>query len=203
MIYLGSSETLLAEFKLCMEKEFKMTDLGMLQYFLGLEVKQVEDGIFVSQRKYARDLLSRFAMYNCKDATTSMNTNEKSQLADGTEVAKPTLYKSLIGGLNYLTRTCPDITFSVSVMSRFMHNLTKQHFGAAKRVLRYIAGTVDFGIWYFTNSDLKLFGYSDSGWAACTDDRRSTSGHVFGLSSRVISWSSKKQDEVALSSSKA
>ena len=178
-----------------------MTDLGMLQYFLGLEVKQVEDGIFVSQRKYARDFLSRFEMYNCKDVTTPMNTNEKLQLADGTEVAKPSLYKSLIGGLNYLTHTRPDTIFSVSVMSRFMHNLTKQHFGAAKRVLRCIAGTVDFGIWYSSNSDLKLFGYNDSDRAGRTNDRRSTSGHVFGLSSGAISWSSKKLDEVALSSS--
>ena len=99
-------------------------------------MKQVEDGIFVSQRKYARDLLFRFGMYNCKAAATPMNTNEKLQLGDGTGVAEPSLYRSLIGGLNYLTHTRPDIMFSVSVLSRFMHNLTKQHFGAAKRVLR-------------------------------------------------------------------
>ena len=203
MIYLGSSESLVDEFKLCMEKEFEMTDLGKLQFFLGLEVKQGEDGIFVSQRKYARDLLFKFGMYNCKAAATPMNTNEKLQLADGTGAAEPSLYRSLIGGLNYLTHTRPDIMFSVSVLSRFMHNPTKQHLGAAKRVLRYIAGTTDLGIWYSSNSNFKLFGYCDSDWAGCVDDRKSTSGHVFCMGSGAISWSSKKQEVVALSSSEA
>lgn len=142
-------------------------------------------------------------MHNCKVVATPMNTNEKLQLEDGTEAVDPSSYRSLIGGLNYWTHTHPDIMFSLSVVSRFMPNPTKQHLGAANRVLRYIAGTVNFGIWCSKKSDFNLVGYSDSDWAGCTDDRRSTSGHVFSLGSGAISWSSKKQEVLALSSSEA
>lgn len=121
MIYMGSCETLVAEFKLCMMKEFEMSDLGILQYFLGLQVKQVENGIFISQMKYAKDLLFKFGMHNCKVAVTPMNANEKFQLEDGTDLADPSHYISLIGGLNYLTHTRPDIMFSVNMLSRYMH----------------------------------------------------------------------------------
>lgn len=135
MIYLGSSETLIAEFKSCMMGEFEMSDLGKLQYFLGLEVNQVEDGIFLSQRKYAKNILYRFYMHNCKEAATPMNVNEKLQLEDGTGVVDPSYYGSLIGRLNYLTHTRPDIMYLVSVLSRYMHSPTRQHLGAAERVL--------------------------------------------------------------------
>lgn len=186
-----------------MQKEFEMSDLGSLQYFLGLEVKQAKDGIFCSQKKYAKDLLLRFGMHNCKVATTPMNTNEKLQLEDGTEPTHPSYYRSLIGGLNYLTHTRPDIMYSVSVLSRYMHSPTMQHLGAAKRVLRYIAGTSEFGLWYSSTASYNLVGFSDSDWASSVDDRKSTSGYAFNLGSAAISWRSKKQDVVALSSSEA
>ncbi|XP_070034502.1 secreted RxLR effector protein 161-like [Nicotiana tomentosiformis] len=93
--------------------------------------------------------------------------------------------------------------FSVSVLSRYIHSPTKQNLGAAKRVLRYVAGTVDFGIWYSKDTDFSLNGYSDSDWARSIDDRKSTSGNVFSLGSGAISWCSKKQDVVALSSAEA
>lgn len=203
MIYLGSSQKLIEEFKSSMTKEFEMTDLGKLQYFLGLEVIQAKDGVFISQKKYAKDLLHRFHMHNAKPAATPMNTSEKLRHEDGTEAADASYYRSLVGGLNYLTHTRPDIMHSVSVLSRYMHSPTMQHLGAAKRVLRYIGGTIEHGIWYAQSAECKLFGFSDSDWAGCLDDRRSTSGHTFILGSGAISWSSKKQDIVALSSSEA
>ncbi|RVW26239.1 Retrovirus-related Pol polyprotein from transposon TNT 1-94 [Vitis vinifera] len=123
----------------CMKKKFEMSDLGLLHFFLGLEVKQVEDGVFVSQRKYAVDLLKKFNMLNCKVVATLMNSNEKLQAEDGTERADARRFKSLVGGLIYLTHTRPDIAFAVGVISRFMHCPSKQHLGAAKRLLRYIA----------------------------------------------------------------
>ena len=135
MIYMGSSSYLINEFKACMKKKFEMTDLGDLQYFLGLEVKQLKDGIFVSQRKYAADLLKRFNTLNCKVATTLMNLNEKLQIDDGTEQANERYFRSLVGGLIYSTHTQPDIAFSVGVISRFMHGPSKHHLGAGKRVL--------------------------------------------------------------------
>ena len=132
-----------------------------------------------------------------------MITNEKLQVEDGTEAVNPSLYRSIIGGLNYLTHTRPDIMYSVNVLSRFMHKPTRLHLGAAKRVLRYVAGTVDFGLWYSKSTNGTMYGYSDSDWGGCVDNRKSTSGQVFYLGSTAVSWSSKKQDVVALSSSEA
>ncbi|KAJ8899855.1 hypothetical protein K2173_019558 [Erythroxylum novogranatense] len=160
-----------------MKRKFEMTDLGLLHYFLGLEIQQSEDGIFISQKKYATDLLERFNMLNCKVAATPMNVNEILKLEDGTATADARAFRSLVGGLIYLTHTRPDISFSV--------------------------GTVDFGIWYTHVSKFKLIGFTDSDWAGSLDDRKSTSGSVFSLGSGAISWSSKKQATTALSSSEA
>ena len=203
MIYMGSSSSLIDEFQVCMKKEFEMTDLGLLNYFLGIEVKQVEAGVFISQRKYAMDLLKRFNMMNCKTVPTPMNTNEKLQVDDGTGWVDEKLFRSMVGGLIYLTHTRPDIALSVGIVSRFMHSPSKHHFGAAKRIIRYVAGTVDLGIWYYHVSSFKLIGFTDSDWAGCIEDRKSTSGYMFSLGSGAISWSSKKQATTALSSSEA
>lgn len=201
--WLSVSKSLVDDFKSCMMKKFEMTDLGMLRYFLDLEVTQEENGIFICQKKYAADLLKRFSMTNCEVAATPMNINEKLQREDGTERANPRLFRSLVGGLNYLTHSRPDISFSVSVVSRFLHSPTKQQFGAAKRILRYVAGTINFGIWYSSVPIFKLVGFTDSDWAGCLDDRKSTSGNVFSFGSGAVTWSSKKQETVALSSSEA
>ncbi|XP_061343987.1 secreted RxLR effector protein 161-like [Gastrolobium bilobum] len=156
-----------------------------------------------SQRKYATDLLKRFHMMGCKTTATPKNTNEKLLLNDGTEEANVQQYRSLVGGLIYLTHTRPDISYSVGVISRFMHTPTKHHYGAAKRILRYVAGTRDFGIWYKQVKQCNLVGYTDSDWEGCMEDRRSTAGYAFYFGSGVISWSSKQQATVALSSSEA
>ncbi|XP_074300477.1 secreted RxLR effector protein 161-like [Silene latifolia] len=134
-----------------------------------------------------------------------MNVNEKLQREDGTGPADGKLYRSIVGGLNYLTHTRPDIAFPVSVVSRYMHNPTKQHFGAAKRILRYVASSLNFGIWYTTvpEENFRLVGFTDSDLAGCLDDRKSTSGNIFSLGSGAITWSSKKQETIALSSSEA
>ncbi|KAF2317141.1 hypothetical protein GH714_012120 [Hevea brasiliensis] len=124
-------------------------------------------------------------------------------LEDGTEQANSRSFRSLVRGLIYLAHTRLDISFSIGVVSRFMSNPSKHHFGAAKRILCYIAGTLDYGICYSHVSDFKLYGYTDSDWASSLDDRKSTSGHVFSLGSGVITWSSKKQATPTLSSSEA
>jgi Reverse transcriptase (RNA-dependent DNA polymerase)/gag-polypeptide of LTR copia-type/Integrase core domain/GAG-pre-integrase domain/Domain of unknown function (DUF4219)/Zinc knuckle len=203
MIYMGSNQDLIEKFKESMKRKFEMTDLGVLKYFLGLEVTQDDEGIFVSQRKYAKDLLSKFNLGNCNAVSTPMNAKEKLIKEDGSPLADAAKYRSLVGGLIYLTHTRPDISFPVGVVSRFMHNPTRHHMGAAKRILRYIAGTVEFGLWYATDNTEKLTGYSDSDWAGCYEDMKSTSGYLFFLGSSPISWRSKKQPTVALSSTEA
>lgn len=203
IIYMGSSSSMIAEFKDSMMKSFEMTDLGLLHYFLGLEVYQSSGGIFISQRKFASDLLKKSGISECKVAPTPMNMNEKLQVEDGTGKEDGSFYRSLVGGLIYLTHTRPDIAFSVGVVSRFMHSPTKHHFGAAKRIMRYVAGTVEYGIWYSKKSECKLIGYTDSDWGGCVNDRKSTSGNVFCIGSGAVSWSSKKQATTALSTSEA
>ncbi|KAL0551706.1 hypothetical protein IC582_010795 [Cucumis melo] len=142
-------------------------------------------------------------MINCKPTTTPMNVNEKLQQNDGAEMANAQRFRSLVGGLIYLTHTHPDISYSIGVISRFMRRPSRDHFGIAKRVMRYIAGTIEYGIWYSKVSDFKLCGFTDSDWASSLDDRRSVSANVFTLGLGVITWSSKKQAIVALSSSEA
>lgn len=142
-------------------------------------------------------------MSDCETAVTPMNVNEKLQREDGTEAANARLFRILVGGLNYLTHTRPDIAFPISLVSRFLHNPTRQHLGAAKRILRYVAGTMDFGIWYSRTSSFRLVGFTDSDWAGSIDDRKSTSGGVFSLGSGAVTWSSKKQESIALSSSES
>ena len=160
IIYTSSSNSLLDKFKSQMMSEFEMSDMGLLHYFLDLEVYQVEDGIFISQRKYAKDIMSRFGMLNCKHAATPMNINEKLQHEDGAEMIDVRRFRSLVVGLIYLTHTRPDIAFPVGIISRFMQHPSKVHYGAAKRVLRYIAGTMEYGIWYSKSSNFKLYGFT-------------------------------------------
>ncbi|PKA47257.1 putative mitochondrial protein [Apostasia shenzhenica] len=155
-----------------MKHEFEMTDLGLLRHFLGLEIKQTSKGIFLSQEKYTSDLLEKFGMKNCNKVETPMNSSEKLQLEDETSLANSKYFRSLVGGLMYLIHTRPDLLFAVSMVSRFMHKPTKQHLGAAKRILRYIKGTSNYGIWYSQTTNIKLFGFCDSDWAGSLDDRK-------------------------------
>lgn len=129
MIYMGSCESIVAEFKSSMLRKFEMTDMGLLHYFLGLEVKQGVDGIFLYQRKFAEDLPKKFKLTGCTPACTPMNFNEKLLANDDTGAADAKLYRSMVGCLIYLSHTKPDITYSVGLVSRFMHKPTKHHFG--------------------------------------------------------------------------
>ncbi|XP_049360646.1 secreted RxLR effector protein 161-like [Solanum verrucosum] len=203
IIYTGSSSSLLEEFKSQMMNEFETSNMGLLHYFLGLQFHQTEEGIFLSQRKYARDLLNKFGMLNCKPVATPMNISEKLQQVNEEELTDAKRFRSLVGGLIYLTHTRPDIEYHVGVISRFMQQPLKVYYGAAKKVLRYIAGTLDFGIWYSKTDNFILCGYTNSDWASSLDDRRSVSANVFTLGSGVVTWSSKKQDTTSLSTSEA
>lgn len=189
---MGNSSEML-EFKSNMMKMFEMTDLGQPRYFLGLEVTQNENALFVSQRKYAEDLLKTANMLHCNSISTPLNSNEKLHLQDSSGNANPTRYKMLVGRLLYLTHTRLDIMHVVGIVSRYMQAPSNHHYGAMKRILRYISGTVGYGIQYDSNVNLKLMGYWDSDWGGLPDDRRSTARWVFMVGS-------KKQQITALSS---
>ena len=147
--------------------------------------------------------MSKFSMLNSKPAVTSMNINEKLQHEDGTEMTNVRRFRSLVDRLIYLTHTRPNSAFPIGIISRFMQHPSKVHYGATKRVLLYVVGTMEYEIWYSKSSNFKLYGFTDSGWAGSLDDKRSISANVFTLGSGVITWSSKKQATVALSTSKA
>jgi hypothetical protein len=135
-------------FKADMKKEFEMTDLGMMKYFLGIEVNQNENEIFISQSKYANDILKRFNMLKCKPAPTPTVIGLKLSKDDRGSNVDPTLFKRLVGSLMYLIATRPNIMYGVSLISRFMETPKDTHWKAGKIFLRYVSGTKNFGIKY-------------------------------------------------------
>eukprot|EP00253_Pinus_taeda_P025045 PITA_25045 len=199
----GNDDQLIKNFKSVMKEEFEMTDMGFLRYFLGIEVVQNEKGIFISQARYVDQVLSRFSMEECKAAITPTVMGLRLSREDSSKGFDPSLYKSIVGSLMYLTTTRPDIIYAVSLISRFMERPKEAHWQAAKRILRYVKGTKKFGILYNVSEHSDLVGYTDSDWAGSVDDRKSTSGYVFNMGSGAISWASKKQSIVALSTAEA
>jgi hypothetical protein len=135
--------------------------------------------------------------------TTPMITNWKKLHASESQLVDPTLYRRLIGSLMYLVNTRPDICFAVNTLSELMVEPRRVHWVATKHVLRYLCGTVDYGLDYQRGDGVRLVGYTDSDWAGCVSDRKSTSGCCFGLGSAFVSWFSQKQKSAALISSEA
>ena len=203
LLVTGSNAGFVNKFKAEMEQVFEMTDLGEMSYFLGMEVHQKQNEIFICQQKYAKEILKKFKMEECKSTSTPMNQKEKFCKEDGAEKVDEGLYRSMIGCLMYLTATRPDIMHVVSLLSRYMHCASEIHFQAAKRVIRYVKGTVDYGIKFSQVQSFNFHGFSDSDWAGCVDDMRSTSGYCFSFGSGVFSWSSRKQEVVAQSTAEA
>jgi hypothetical protein len=201
IIYTGNME--IDVFRSAMEKEFEMTNLGQMKYFLGLEIEQLKEGIFVCQQRYAHNVLTRFKMSNCKPAVTPIVPGTKLSKDDPSPTVNSTLYKQLVGSLMYLTSTRPDIMLSVSIISRFMETPTEAHWKAGKRILRYVAGTLQHGIYYSNSHGSQLIGYSDSDYAGSIDDRKSTTGYAFHIGTGLISWGSRKQSIISLSSAEA
>ena len=203
MIFTGNDDYLIENFKSVMKEEFEMTDMGLLRYFLGIEVDQNENGIFISQARYVNEVLGRFNMQECKAAITPTVMGLKLSKEDSSKDFDPSLYKSIVGSLMYLTATRPDIMFAVSLISRFMERPKEAHWKAAKRILRYVKGTKRFGILYTFSESSDLVGYTDSDWDGSVDDQKSTSGYLFHMGSGAISWASKKQPIVAFSTAEA
>lgn len=203
LLFCGDDEKMIHDFKIEMMKRYEMSDMGLLHHFLGMEIYQENDGVFICQRKYANNILKKFGMGDCNPTLIPLVVNEKMKKEDGEKKIDASIYRSMVGSLLYLCATRPDIMFASSMLSRFMNSPSQIHLGAAKRVLRYIKGTTNFGIKYVKGAQINLQGYCDSDWAGCLDDMKSTTGYSFSLGSSVFSWSSKKQESVAQSTAEA
>jgi len=179
-----------------------MSMMGELTYFLGQQVKQLKHGTFLNQSKYCFDLLKKFKMEDCKEAVTPIATNCFMDADEASQPVDSTKYRGLIGSLLYLTTSRPDIQFGVCLCARFQANPKESHFKAAKRILKYLKGT-NVGLWYPCDSNINLSGFSDSDYVGCKLDRKNTSGTCHLLGSSLISWNSKKQACVALSTAEA
>ncbi|CAM8890306.1 unnamed protein product [Rhodiola kirilowii] len=180
-----------------------MSDLGFVNYFLGIEVMQREQGFFICQRRFAEEVLKKFGMSGSKMVGTPIVPGSKLDRDNDGCLVDATHFKQLVGSLFYLTSTRPDMMYITGLLSRYMSRLTEMHFQVAKRALRYLKGTVNFGIMYKHGDGDKFWGFTDIDYAGDTEDNRSTSGYVFMLSSGAVSWSSKKQSVVALSTTEA
>jgi hypothetical protein len=186
-----------------MMQKFEMSMMGELTYFLGFQVKQQKDDTFISQTKYTQDLIKRFGMKDAKPTKTPMGTDGHLDLNKRGKSVDQKAYRSMIGSLLYLCASRPDIMLSVCMCARFQSDPKECHLVAVKRILRYLVSTPCFGIWYPKGSTFDLIGYSDSNYAGCKVDRKSTSGTCQFLGRSMVSWSSKKQTSVALSTADA
>jgi hypothetical protein len=193
LIVTGSDSKLLNHVKTSLKKKFEMTDLGFLHYFLGLQVLQTNEGIFLSQSKYDCDLVRHFHMDNCKPTPSPFQSGVNLSATCTSPKVDATLYCQLVGSLLYLNHTHPDLSFVVGLVARYMQTPHESHWKATQRILRYVRGTVQFEIHYSSGGTPLLVGFTDLDWADDPDDRKSTAGYVFSLGSGPVTWAYKKQ----------
>ncbi|XP_019058893.1 PREDICTED: uncharacterized protein LOC109116982 [Tarenaya hassleriana] len=186
-----------------MTDEFEMSIFGELNFFLGLQVKQTDDGMFISQRKYARSLVRIFELVGSKSAKTPMSTTTKLIRDEDGEDVDTKLYRGMIGSLLYLTASRPDLCLSVGICARYQAKPKKSHLQAVKRIIKYVKGTVEYDLHYTKDTSSELVGFCDADWGGHTDDRRSTSGGCFFLGNNMVAWHSKKQNSTSLSTTEA
>ncbi|WJZ89883.1 hypothetical protein VitviT2T_009069 [Vitis vinifera] len=183
--------------------EFEMKNLGGLKYFLGIEVARSRQGIFLSQRKYILDLLAKVGLLECKPADIPIVQNHKlGEYVDQVPADKQR-YQRLVGKLIYLSHTRPDIAYAVSVVSQFMHRPSEDHMDTVMRILRYLKSSPGKGLMFSKNGHLKVAGYTDADWAGNITDKKSTAGYFTFVGGNLVTWRSKKQKVVALSSAEA
>ncbi|GJZ37516.1 putative ribonuclease H-like domain-containing protein, partial [Tanacetum coccineum] len=191
------------EFEDLMQSEFEMSSMGELTFFLGLQVEQRSDGIFISQDKYVAEILRKFDLESVKTATTPYEPQKPKDKNGPDDDVNVHLYRSMIGSLMYLTASRPDIMFAVSTCSRFQVTPKTSNLLAVKRIFKYLKGQPKLGLWYPRDSPFELEAYTDSDYAGNHNDRKSTTGGCQFLGRRLISWQCKKQTIVATSSTEA
>jgi hypothetical protein len=186
-----------------MTDRFEMSMMGELKFFLGFQIKQLEDGTFLSQTKYKRDILKRFGMDNAKPIKTPMGINGHLDLDMAEKSMDQKVYHSIIGSLLYLCASRPNLMLSVCMCAIFQAAPKECHMRVVERIMRYLVLTPNLGLWYPKGSYFNLISYSNVVYARCNVDRKSTSKTYQFFSRSLVSWSSKKQNSVALSTAKA
>jgi hypothetical protein len=202
IVLTASTANLLQHTIIALQRKFAMKDLGGLHHFLGITAERRPQCLFLHQRQYAIDILERAGMSDCKPCSTPVDTQAKLSKDDGPLVADTTSYRSLTGALQYLTFSRPDIAYAVQQVCLYMHTPREPHLTALNRVLRYLRGSLDFGL-LRPSPTSELVVYTNADWGGCTDTRRSTSDYVVFLGANLVSWAAKRQPVVARSSAEA
>ncbi|XP_049393432.1 uncharacterized mitochondrial protein AtMg00810-like [Solanum stenotomum] len=203
IIITGIDSSLITSLQQQLKDSFHMKDLGTLTYFLGLEVHYNSLGVFLNQHKYTQDLIALAGLQESSSVNTPLELNLKYSHAKGDFLSDPTLYRQLVGILNYLTITRPDISFAFQQVSQFMQAPHHLHLVAIRRIIRYLLGTSTHGLFFPSGSKIQLNAFSDSDWAGCPDTRRSVTGWCMFFGDSLISWKSKKQDRISKSSTES
>ncbi|XP_031097164.1 uncharacterized protein LOC116001426 [Ipomoea triloba] len=199
---MGNNSELIESLLRQMSSTFKIRDLGRPSFFLGIEVLAYNSGLLLSQKRYMLDILARAGMTDCKALATPA-TVSTTAVPSAEPFDNPTQYRRIVGALQYLTITRPDLSYSDNRLCQFMHSPTEEHWGLLKRVCRYAKGTLDLGLHLTPSTRFDIHAYSDSDWAGCPVDRKSTSGYAVFIGNNLISWVSRKQRTVACSSTEA
>ncbi|CAM8887400.1 unnamed protein product [Rhodiola kirilowii] len=203
IVITGTSIEVITEVKQFIHAKFRLKDLGLLRFFLGLEVARGPKGIQLNQRKYALELLEDQHMTDCKPVRTPMDTKHTLNLSKAELLPDPMVYRRLVGKLIYLTITRPDLSYAVHVLCQFMHSPTVEHLQAAHRVLRYIKAAPAQGLFFPAMTSLTIIAYFDADWGACPITRRSITGYCILLGGCLVSWKTKKQPVVSRSSAES
>jgi hypothetical protein len=190
LIAISGCTKVISEFKRQMEKKFKMSDIGPLSFYLGIEVHQNRGVITLIQGAYAAKIVEKAGLTSCNTCATPMDPKNKLSRNSSAPEIDVTTFRSLVGSLRYLVNTRLDLAYSVGFVSRFLENPTEEHLAAVKRIIRYVAGTLNLGCQYGKNDHWRLVGYCDSDLASDLDTIKSTTGVAYFLGKNLISWQS-------------
>ncbi|XP_019262539.1 PREDICTED: uncharacterized protein LOC109240364 [Nicotiana attenuata] len=199
----GSDIAEMTALKQFLDDQFKIKDLGLVHYFMGLEVSSHPDGYVLHQHKYTSDLLEEFKCSHLSPLSTPLDPSIKLTVDMGDPLPDPSIYRRLVGKLNFLQHTRPDVAYSVQHLSQFLQTPRVPHMLAALHVLRYLMTAPAQGVLLSNTPDFALAAFSDSDWATCAHSRRSVTGFFITLGGCPISWKSKKQPTISLSSVEA